>query len=150
MGLTEASLARVQASLQQAGGLGQQAEAHGTNYTAPLASDTAPNSDRIVRERDEARAAAAGTEGQIAPLRDEVQASRRMHRESQAELIRLRVTHGAPTADLIQTVKDRDSATADTDCYREDASDLREFACLLFYWIRFLPTHSLCFCLVSC
>ncbi|KAE9033110.1 hypothetical protein PR003_g17454 [Phytophthora rubi] len=48
-----------------------------------------------------------------------------MHRDAQTELNRLRSTHAAATADLIQTVKDRDAARADASRYRDDASDLQ-------------------------
>ncbi|KAE9174302.1 hypothetical protein PF005_g25916 [Phytophthora fragariae] len=48
-----------------------------------------------------------------------------MHRDAQTELTRLRSTHAAATADLIQTVKDRDAARADASRYRDDVSDLQ-------------------------
>ncbi|KAE9183107.1 hypothetical protein PF005_g22223 [Phytophthora fragariae] len=49
-----------------------------------------------------------------------------MHRDAQTELNRLRSTHAAAPADLIQTVKDRDAARADASRYRSDASDLQQ------------------------
>ncbi|KAE8990780.1 hypothetical protein PR003_g12132 [Phytophthora rubi] len=120
--LSEASLARVQASLVQA-------ENQIPPPAIPPANVVAPDVDRLTRERDEARAAATDAEGQLAPLRSELTAYRDMHRSAQTELNCLRSTHAAATADLIQTVKDRDAARADASRYRDDASDLqRQFA----------------------
>ncbi|KAE9038395.1 hypothetical protein PR001_g4362 [Phytophthora rubi] len=116
--LSEASLVRVQTSLVQA-----------ENQIPPPAISpanvVAPDVDRLTRERDEARTAATDAEGQLAPLRSELTASRDMHRSAQIELNCLRSTHAAATADLIQTVKDRDAARADASRYRDDASDLQ-------------------------
>ncbi|KAE8892681.1 hypothetical protein PF005_g19338 [Phytophthora fragariae] len=119
--LSEASLARVQASLVQA-------ETQISTPAIPPANVVATYVDRLTRERDEARAAATNAEGQIAPLRRELKAFQDMHRSAQTELNSLRSTHAAATSDLIQTVKDRDAARADASRYRGDASDLRKSA----------------------
>ncbi|KAE9302961.1 hypothetical protein PR003_g22128 [Phytophthora rubi] len=114
--LSESSLARVQASLVQSE----------SQIPPPAIPPVAPDVDRLTRERDEARTAATETEGQIAPLRRELKAYQDRHRDAQTELNRLRSTHAAATADLIQTVKDRDAARADASRYRSDASDLHQ------------------------
>ncbi|KAE8989189.1 hypothetical protein PR001_g21836 [Phytophthora rubi] len=117
--LSEASLARVQASLVQA-------ESRIAPPAIPPANAVAPDVDRLTRERDEARTAATDAEGQVARLRSELKAYQDMRRDAQTELNRLRSTHAAATADLIQTVKDRDAARADASRYRSDASDLQQ------------------------
>ncbi|KAE9237994.1 hypothetical protein PF004_g8430 [Phytophthora fragariae] len=116
--LSEASLARVQASLVQA-------ENQVPTPAIPPANVVAIYVDRLTRERDEARTAATNAEGQIAHLRRELKAFQDMHRSAQTELNSLRSTHAAATSDLIQTVKDRDAARAGASRYRGDASDLR-------------------------
>ncbi|KAE9194070.1 hypothetical protein PF002_g15308 [Phytophthora fragariae] len=117
--LSEASLARVQASLVQA-------ENQIPPPAIPPANVAAPDVDRLTRERDETRIAATGAEGQITRLRSELKAYQDMRRDAQTELNRLRSTHAAATAYLIQTVKDRDAARADASRYRSDASDLEQ------------------------
>ncbi|KAE8876004.1 hypothetical protein PF010_g21102 [Phytophthora fragariae] len=119
--LSEASLARVQASLVQA-------ENQIPPPAIPPANVAAPDVDRLTRERDETRIAATGAEGQITRLRSELKAYQDMRRDAQTELNRLRSTHAAATAYLIQTVKDRDAARADASRYRSDASDLGKFS----------------------
>ncbi|KAE8995007.1 hypothetical protein PF011_g16515 [Phytophthora fragariae] len=117
--LSEASLARVQASLVQA-------ENQVPTPAIPPANVVATYVDRLTRERDEARTAATNAEGQIAHLRRELKAFQDIHRSAQTELNSLRSTHAAASSDLIQTVKDRDAARAGASRYRGDASDLRK------------------------
>ncbi|KAE8982295.1 hypothetical protein PR001_g23774 [Phytophthora rubi] len=58
-------------------------------------------------------------------MREDLRALQRMHRESSADLNRLRATHAASTDDLIRTVRDRGTARADADRLRGEVSDLR-------------------------
>ncbi|KAE8999013.1 hypothetical protein PR002_g18581 [Phytophthora rubi] len=115
--LTETSLTRTTEALQQA-------EARVAELEAS-ASGAAPTPDRLVQERDDAQAASASAEARMNATKEDLQAFQRMYHESSADLNRLRATHAASTNDLIQTVRDRDTARADADRARGDGLDLR-------------------------
>ncbi|KAE9357763.1 hypothetical protein PF008_g2991 [Phytophthora fragariae] len=117
--LTETSLARATEALQQAGSRVAELEAS--------ASEPAPTPNRLTQERDDAQATVAHAGDQMGAMKEDLQAFQRLYHESSADLNRLRAVHAASTDDLIQTVRDRDTARANVDRLRRDLSDLRTF-----------------------
>ncbi|KAE9005541.1 hypothetical protein PR002_g16731 [Phytophthora rubi] len=115
----ETSLARATEALQQAESRVAELEAS--------ASEAVPTPNRLTQERDDAQAAAAHAGDQMGAMKEDLQAFQRLYHESSADLNRLWAVHVASTDDLIQTVRDRDTARADVDRLRGDLSDLRTF-----------------------
>ncbi|KAE8983255.1 hypothetical protein PF011_g21265 [Phytophthora fragariae] len=114
--LTETSLARATEALQQAESrAARPVEASG---------EASPDLDRLTQERDAAQAAAISAGGQLGAEKEDLQGYQRSVQESSAELNRLRALQAASTADLIRTVRDRDTARADAARLRGDVSDL--------------------------
>ncbi|KAE9221662.1 hypothetical protein PF005_g7002 [Phytophthora fragariae] len=118
--LTETSLARATEALQQAESRVAELEAS--------ASEAAPTPNRLTQERDDAQAAAAHAGDQMGAMEEDLQAFQRLYYGSSADLNRLRAVHAVSTDDLIQTVRDRDTARADADRLRGDLSDRAELA----------------------
>ncbi|KAE9269609.1 hypothetical protein PR003_g31094 [Phytophthora rubi] len=114
--LTETSLTRATEALQQAES--RAARLVETSGTAP--SDL----DRLIQERDAARAAAARASDQLGAVEEDLRGHQRSCRDSSAELNRLRALQAASTDDLIRTVQDRDAARDDANRLRGDISDL--------------------------
>ncbi|KAE8984902.1 hypothetical protein PR002_g22789 [Phytophthora rubi] len=114
--LTETSLARVTEALQQA-------ESRAAR-PVETSGETSPDLDRLTQERDAAQAAATRAGDQLGAVKEDLQGYQRSLQESSAELNRLRALQAASTADLIRTVRDRDTARADAARLRGDVSDL--------------------------